>query len=597
MAYALGQLTEFCRQSPGIEVRQYQDWPARPTPVLLVGRQQTERHTPSACRDVDWTDLGAEGFLLSASSHDGTPVIIAAGNTDVGTRHAVYALMCQLDVTTTPPSLPADLNRIEKPSFGLRGMYAHQHWAYNHPYALRTWTVDEWKQYLDVLALMRVNLFQIWSMAGICQSPLPPGDDAFLRRYPPVIDHAKQNHGMEVWIGECANNTCRDGDVPPITDRLYFDVECLKDPGDPAQMAGLRAARAEFYNICNNADGHWVIDSDPGKWKGSPASEFVDILMMNRELINEHSQIGSNAKLVYWMWEGWGNNDREDNWLDICNDMLKRSPEPWWMTVAWEGHWKIADQLGLCDRVVYYPYGPIEPEPSMPFTTVVPQAVPDALNVPDRIGKIPGVMGNAQTPLCQLPNIYYFTRAIWNMDLRNDDRERAVAELARLIYPERADLVTRCWMSLGSPDAPNAAELAAQLAGLCETGALGLPGPIGVKLFPDFAQVARDLAEQLRIHGIAMDFCKMADDPAVSEDTLLEQLETYCTLSLAWRRRNGFRRFGTNGYNFFPLREAAHKRWWRGDHLDKKVYAAIERAMRKDYEEWEAELIMFPLNH
>ena len=70
----------------------------------------------------------------------------------------------KLEVATLPPVLPADLDVIEKPSFDLRGMYAHQHWAYNHPYALRTWTIDQWKQYVDMLAVMRVNLFQIWSM-------------------------------------------------------------------------------------------------------------------------------------------------------------------------------------------------------------------------------------------------------------------------------------------------------------------------------------------------------------------------------------------------------------------------------------------------
>jgi hypothetical protein len=595
LQYALDELTSFCRQSPGIEVSRRSDGPAGAGIGVLVGRDVSARFMPSI--RVDWDDLGDEGFVLHVVRSGDKPVVIAAGATDAGSRHAIYALMCQLDVTSSPPSLPGDMDLIEKPSFDLRGMYAHQHWAYNHPYALRTWTVDEWKQYVDMLALMRVSLFQIWSMAGILPVPLSNEDEAFLRRYPPVIDHARQNHGMEVWIGECANNMCDNREVPPIAERLYFDVECLKDPGDPAQMAELRAARAEYYKICNNADGYWVIDSDPGKWEGSPASEFVDILMMNRELINKHTRLGPDAKLVYWMWVGWGEREREDNWRDTCGELLARSPEPWWMTVAWEGHWKVVDELGLSDRIVYYPYGAVEPEPSLPFTTVVPKVINDVLDVPERVGKIRGAMGNAQTPVCQLPNMYYLTRAIWNMDFRNDDREQVVAELARLIYPQRADLITRCWMSLGNPEAPNAAALADELAGLIETESLGRPGPIGIKLFPDFAQVARDLVIQLRIHGVAMEFCRMAGDKKVTEDALLAQLTEYCMLSLQWRRLNGFRRFGTNGYDFFPLREAAHKHWWRGDHLDKKVYAAIEKAMRAQYDEWEAELVLYPLNH
>lgn len=168
--------------------------------------------------------------------------------------------MRELDIAALPASLDSDLNIIEKPSFPLRGMYAHQHWDYAHPYALRTWTIDEWKSYVDILALMRVNLFQIWSMAAILPTPFSPEDEAFLRRYPPVIDHAKANHGMEVWIGECANNVCESPDLPPPARRDYFKAETLKDPGDPEQMAQLEAARAEFYRVCNNADEKQLLD-------------------------------------------------------------------------------------------------------------------------------------------------------------------------------------------------------------------------------------------------------------------------------------------------------------------------------------------------
>jgi len=596
LQYALNELTTFCRESPGIDVVQHTQ-PGREGVNVFVGRVVALQSCSDTLRNIDWDSLGDEGFVLRSVVREGRKAVVAAGATSVGTRQAILALMRTLDVTTTPPLLPPDLDLRETPSFGLRGMYAHQHWAYGHPYSLRTWTVDEWKQYVDILALMRVNLFQIWSMAGILPMPLSEEDEAFLRRYPPVIDHARDNHGMEVYIGECANNMCDSRDVPPITERLYFDVECLKDPSDAGQMAELRAARAEFYKICDNADGYWCLDSDPGSWEGSPASEFVDILMMNRELIDEHTKLGREAKLIYWMWMSWGDKEREENWRETMDELMRLNPEPWWMTVAWEGHWKVTDERNLNDRIIYYPYGAIEPEPSLPFTTVVPEVIPQVLEIPERIGKIRGVMGNAQTPVCQLPNMYYFTRAAWDMDLRDADREQAVAELARLIYPERADMLTSCWMSIGSPDAQNAEVLADELQGLIETNALGRPGPIGIKLFPAYDQVARDLVTQLRIHGAAMDFCKMADDDGVSEARLLDQLKRYCMLSLAWRRHHGFRRFGTNGYNFFPLREAAHKHWWRGDHLDKRIYAELERAMKTEYDDWEAELILYPLNH
>jgi hypothetical protein len=323
----------------------------------------------------------------------------------------------------------------------------------------------------------------------------------------------------------------------------------------------------------------------------------VDIVEMNRQLINECTRLGDRAKLIYWMWMGWGTGGREENLRAIARDIKERSPEPWMMTVAWEGHWSIADDFELTDRVVYYPYGAIEPEPSLPFTTVIPAAVTSALDIPERIGQIKGTMGNAQTPLCQLPNIHFFAGALWNMQLRRSDRQASIKRLAKLLYPSIADLVARCWISLGSSDATDATELADQLREMVEKDQLGVPGPVGRKLFPDFAQVARDLAEQLHIHGLAMQFCRMADDTAVTNDEALDQLKAYCLASLTWRRRTGFKRFGTNGYNFFPLREAAHRRWWRDEQLDPEVHESLKTSMEADYEPWEAELILFPLNH
>lgn len=599
LRYACDELTAFCRESPKIEVREAGEPPKDdPGLVVLVGKGPAFRHAMGVFKDVNLEELGREGYVLRSFTRPTGPVVIAVGGTEAGTRNAVYELMRRLDVSASPPRLESNLRILERPSFDWRGMYAHQHWAYNYPYALRTWSVEEWKKYVDILALMRVNLFQIWSMAGILPVPLSADDEAFLKRYPPVIEHARRNHGMEVWIGECANNVCDKRDVPPVAQRDYFAVETLKNPGDPKQMAELKAARAEFYRVCSNADGYWVIDSDPGGWKGSPPSEFVDILMMNRDLMDRHTRLGREAKLVYWMWFGWTDRaDKAGTWRATLKDLMRRSPEPWLLTAADKNHWKVVDELGLAGRTVYYPYGAVEHEPSLPFTMVVPEELTDALNVPERVGHIRGAMGNAQTPMVQLPNIYYFTRAAWNMNLRAADRETAMKELARLIYPEKVKLLAESWMSLGNPEAPKARQLADELEKLSGTRALGRPGPIGIKLFPDYGQVARDLAQQLRIHAVAVDTRRLALDASAGEDKVLQSLTDYCLLSLAWRRQNGFKNYGTNGYDFFPLREAVHKRWWRGDHLDKQVYAHLESAMRKAYDSWEAELVLYPLNH
>ena len=38
------------------------------------------------------------------------------------------------------------------------GMYIHMHWAYRHPYAARTWSMDEWRGYASGLQALGYRL-------------------------------------------------------------------------------------------------------------------------------------------------------------------------------------------------------------------------------------------------------------------------------------------------------------------------------------------------------------------------------------------------------------------------------------------------------
>src|ERR1700722_13296847 len=52
------------------------------------------------------------------------------------------------------------------------GMYVHQHWPYNHPYAARTWTLEYWRVYADGLHRLGYNTFLIWPMLETMPDPL-----------------------------------------------------------------------------------------------------------------------------------------------------------------------------------------------------------------------------------------------------------------------------------------------------------------------------------------------------------------------------------------------------------------------------------------
>ena len=90
----------------------------------------------------------------------------------------------------------------------LVGMYVHQGWSYNHPYAARTWTLADWRSYLDGLSKLGYNSVLIWPMLETMPNPLTASDRIHVDKTKSVIDLAHQEFQMKVYIVFC-----------PISDR------------------------------------------------------------------------------------------------------------------------------------------------------------------------------------------------------------------------------------------------------------------------------------------------------------------------------------------------------------------------------------------
>jgi hypothetical protein len=67
-------------------------------------------------------------------------------------------------------------------------------------------------------------------------------------------------------------------------------------------------------------------------------------------------------------------------------------------------------------------------------------------------------------------------------------------------------------------------------------------------------------------------------------------------LSLAWRKNTGFRNYGTNGFDFFPVHQAVHKRWWRNNRPEAEFQHKLTASLKAQFEDWEVALIMKPLS-
>ena len=91
------------------------------------------------------------------------------------------------------------------------GMYVHQHWSYNHPYAARTWTVEDWRGYVEGLQQLGYNTIMIWPMLETMPTPLTASDRASLEKIRRVIDmlHWRVRHeGLPRAVPERRGRRC-----------------------------------------------------------------------------------------------------------------------------------------------------------------------------------------------------------------------------------------------------------------------------------------------------------------------------------------------------------------------------------------------------
>src|SRR5687767_14305304 len=113
------------------------------------------------------------------------------------------------------------------------GMYVHQHWPYRHPYASRTWTVEDWRGYAGALRQLGYDPLLIGPMLEVVPDPPPPSDPAALDKLARVIDMLHAEHGMRAYLVLCPNITARDAEASRamFETRHYYYCEDLVDPG------------------------------------------------------------------------------------------------------------------------------------------------------------------------------------------------------------------------------------------------------------------------------------------------------------------------------------------------------------------------------
>lgn len=424
------------------------------------------------------------------------------------------------------------------------GMYIHMHWSYNHPYAARTWELEDWRSYLTGLRSLGYDFIQIWPMLDSMPPEPTASDLAFLEKLGRVIRMAQNEMGMKVTIVSCPNTIGNENSSSyGFEDRPYFSCERKLNPADPADVEVLLAGRRKQLTPLSHADAIVVIDSDPGGYIGSTNEEFVSLMTRQIAVMRE---LNPTAELIYWMHFGWERYNRFweatqrwqpgdppvifDNEPRVFQETLilarDRVPEPWSVLAnssLW-GHREATDALGMADKRCGLHYGLIEGEPTFPFTNCNPTMIAEVMR-----GYAPrdyprGFLANAQTHVLQLPHTYLVAEH-W---LKGPQAEPDLAGFAEDIIPGLGATVADAWVSVESADAPLMRSLAVKLR-----SAVGTPHPEGASsglLIGSADRFLTDLATNLDVRA---GFAELGAELGTGGDTrpalrsLLEVLRPY----------------------------------------------------------------------
>jgi hypothetical protein len=411
------------------------------------------------------------------------------------------------------------------------GMYVHQHWPYNHPYAARTWTVEDWRGYAQGMKQIGYNTFLIWPMLEIMPDPLTPSDRASLTKLGRVIDMLHNEFGMRVYVVLCPNIRFRKGAARATYEtRHYYWSDDNINPADPATLAELVAWREKLMRPIAKVDGIAIIDSDPGGYPGSVNADFVRLLSEHRKMLD---RVRPGIELVYWMhagWQGWSRLyetgkfalGTPEEQLDVLTRVKELNPEPWGIANGLP----YAEKLGILPRVIRFNYGLIEGEPSFPMTNF---GGDNAYKGSQEAGPR-GVMGNAQTHCLQLPNTFAFVRGALGLPLAEAD----YVEFAEGLIPGQGAAIVNAWQTLQGHDPPQMRTTAHNLAALpddrIESGRLkGL-------LFGSSRRFLTDLVMQLRLRAAYEDFAAAT----TSGQGVKEAFKEVVSSAEAWQRRHGY---------------------------------------------------------
>jgi len=421
------------------------------------------------------------------------------------------------------------------------GMYVHEGWPYNHPYAARTWTVEDWRGYADGLSKLGYNTLVIWPALEIMPEPLTPSDHAQLNKIADVINILHREFGFLVFLTLCPNLLADQKLAARYTfeRRPLFSSVKFVDPSDVHAMRRLIDWRQRLLRPLAQMDGIAIIDSDPGGFPGSTNAEFVTLLADHRNMLD---QIRPGIELYYWMhvgWEAyslyyatghfrWGTPPEAE---DVLRKLKNIDPRPWGITIHTLDpppngtDLKLAEKFGVASTSLAFNYGAIEGEPEFPLTNFGGDAAFKAGGA----GAPHGVVGNAQSHCLQLPNSFAFARGAKRQPVAEAD----YTQFANGLIEGNADLIVTSWRAIAGSDPRLMRSVADELDAVLNDTLR--PGPLKGLLFGNPRRFMADLMYQLRMKSAYLDFVTSSRN-----NVDRETFRAFLVGTQRWQHQHGF---------------------------------------------------------
>ncbi|WP_341840366.1 hypothetical protein [Chitinophaga caseinilytica] len=462
----------------------------------------------------------------------------------------------------------------EKADDKILGMYVHLGWSYHHPYAARTWSLDDWRNYLGGLRQLGYNSILIWPMLETMPEPLTTGDRRQLEKTKAIIDLAHRDFAMKAFVVLCPNIRAKNELAAKYTfeNRPVYGVDEYIDPGDPEQLGKLVAWRQTLMEQLRDCDGIFMIDSDPGGYPNSTNIEFAYLMAAHRRMLD---RLRPGIEIYYWAWTGWESYGRfhatgnfkmgqQAEIQDALSLIGRQHMDPWGIATHWLGYGAQIDS-SMQDRVLAYNYGAIEGEPSFPYTNYGPGAYDAGKNKGRR-----GVFGNAQTHCIQLPNTFAFSRGALGLPAEKADY---IAFADQLIEGAGTAIVAG-WEALQGADIGRMKAAEKELARFQKVKLK--PGKLSGLLFGDPERFVTDLIAQLRMTASLFTLREvLAKNADVRSAATTAAFAAFIAAADGWQQRHGYKSYWhwpamTETLKSFP---SAHlqpfltdKPWWeRGE--------------------------------